>query len=460
MAAIALIVLTQDSITRPAGDAIHDGVTAKSVTVENDTGDTGVTSWLIELVDVPSGPLPGETSALVPGTLASGGATAPLANFTPDVPGTYFVRLTINGIVIDEVAVCVPNDQGWVNPGYNLGGDAFNFAGNTRGWTYFLDRILSYFHANIGGISGSGTDNHITRWDGTGALKDSKWTIENDGDCLIGHSENQYGEYRYIEGESPTTPGWYSDTIVIRAGNSPDYAGGSAGGGGYLKTAAGDGGNATVSGYGGYGGYYYMQSGDGGSANAAFRSGGDGGLFDITGGSGGAGSNGADGGDGADVSIWAGYGGAIAVYGSGDVSGPGGTVYIHGGGGGGKYASPGGHVDIEGGRGGYTASGNPSGEGGWIYIQGGSGGLSGDGDGGSVQVRGGNDNGAGVFGSVFIGDLFTALVEIAGSSTQLSFHGAPGVSKQSVSGAKGGNVALTNLMTALDNLGILNDSTT
>lgn len=48
---------------------------------------------------------------------------------------------------------------------------------------------------------------------------------------------------------------------------------------------------------------------------------------------------------------------------------------------------------------------------------------------------------------------------IAGSGV-LGFHGTAAIAKPTVSGAKGGNVALTNLITALSNYGLITDSTT
>lgn len=51
-------------------------------------------------------------------------------------------------------------------------------------------------------------------------------------------------------------------------------------------------------------------------------------------------------------------------------------------------------------------------------------------------------------------------VEASGTAPLISFYGGGAVAKQTVTGAKGGNVALTNLLTALAALGLLTDSTT
>jgi hypothetical protein len=47
-----------------------------------------------------------------------------------------------------------------------------------------------------------------------------------------------------------------------------------------------------------------------------------------------------------------------------------------------------------------------------------------------------------------------------GSAVQLGFYGATPVSKPTITGAKGGNAALTSLLTALANEGLITDSTT
>lgn len=50
--------------------------------------------------------------------------------------------------------------------------------------------------------------------------------------------------------------------------------------------------------------------------------------------------------------------------------------------------------------------------------------------------------------------------EASGAAAMLGFFGAAAVAKPTVTGAKGGNAALTSLMTALANLGLVTDSTT
>lgn len=54
----------------------------------------------------------------------------------------------------------------------------------------------------------------------------------------------------------------------------------------------------------------------------------------------------------------------------------------------------------------------------------------------------------------------TGGVDVGAVGGRVGFYGATTVAKQTVTGAKGGNVALANLMTALNALGIVTDSTT
>ncbi len=58
------------------------------------------------------------------------------------------------------------------------------------------------------------------------------------------------------------------------------------------------------------------------------------------------------------------------------------------------------------------------------------------------------------------GSILVEAKKEVGGTLQLGFFGATPVAKPDIAGAKGGNVALANLLTALANLGILTDSTT
>lgn len=52
------------------------------------------------------------------------------------------------------------------------------------------------------------------------------------------------------------------------------------------------------------------------------------------------------------------------------------------------------------------------------------------------------------------------LSKFAFNSTGIGFYGTSPIAKPNVAGSKGGNVALTNLITALANLGLISDTTT
>jgi hypothetical protein len=55
---------------------------------------------------------------------------------------------------------------------------------------------------------------------------------------------------------------------------------------------------------------------------------------------------------------------------------------------------------------------------------------------------------------------FSDDVLLGGSGKQVGFYGTTPAGKPSVSGSRGGNAALTSLLTALANLGLLTDSST
>ena len=83
--ASANIVISQAGVATPAGQSNDQLALAQPVQLRNED-DRGVRSWRWELLDVPKG------SAAV---LSNPTAAAP--TFTPDLVGSYFVRLTVNG---------------------------------------------------------------------------------------------------------------------------------------------------------------------------------------------------------------------------------------------------------------------------------------------------------------------------------------------------------------------------
>lgn len=83
--ASANIVISQGGAAAPAGQSNDQLSAGTPVTLTNED-DTGVRYWRWQLIDTPRG-----SSATL--SVSSGAVT----QFTPDVPGTYLIRLTVNG---------------------------------------------------------------------------------------------------------------------------------------------------------------------------------------------------------------------------------------------------------------------------------------------------------------------------------------------------------------------------
>jgi hypothetical protein len=175
-----------------------------------------------------------------------------------------------------------------------MGGDAFNFTGNDRGWAYFFDRILSYMHANLGGgISGTGTDNHLMKWDVSNNAQDSGIVL-SDGDDLSGLRDVTFADDEItsdIRAGYPTTSDTAGRNIRISGGDASEQAGSLQRAGGYVTILGGSGpfGGAIPNkigrgGYvdieGGYGGFN-TDSGDAGDGGPVYIFGGDKGLAGI-----------------------------------------------------------------------------------------------------------------------------------------------------------------------------------
>lgn len=114
----ALIKFTQSAVPGIAGEA-YSGIIGSGVTIEN--GDnSNVLSWKIELLYA----RPPSTLEVVPGVptvLGMDDITPPTGTFTPDVPGSYRIRLT----VYDAIGLLGNSDQDIRNfivamPGRNL----------------------------------------------------------------------------------------------------------------------------------------------------------------------------------------------------------------------------------------------------------------------------------------------------------------------------------------------------
>lgn len=186
MAAVALITFTQNSVTGTAGRA-YVGATGLPVTVTN-ASNTDVASWKVELAYAP----PGSALEVVPGTptvLASANNNSPSALFTPDVPGSYRIVLTVyassgqtgqNSVDIRNFVVPTAN-RGLIIPPYqklpdplplpasgesdakpeemNYGGQPYGWAGNTS--QPGLDQVLrsidlgAQFHVRTPNVTSS-----------------------------------------------------------------------------------------------------------------------------------------------------------------------------------------------------------------------------------------------------------------------------------------------------------------
>lgn len=121
----------------------NQAVVLLCVTAENDY------SW--DVLDKP----PGST---VPASLGSG-PLAQSVSFTPDLPGTYRIRLITNGgasssirlVAVTKDSTGVVVNRGWRFLAFDERDDEANFAGNTRGYTPDWEFILADIIANLGG---------------------------------------------------------------------------------------------------------------------------------------------------------------------------------------------------------------------------------------------------------------------------------------------------------------------
>lgn len=142
MAVQALIKFTQGPNTGLAGEAVA-GTLSDGACVVTNGDNTGVVSWKYEVLYVPPG-------SAVPLSVQGPGATTSFS-FTPDVPGTYRLRLTAAGVGsgdsnVDIRCFCVPFPNGLIAPPYQrnpdqlpltgAGGkpDEMNVAGQPFGW--------------------------------------------------------------------------------------------------------------------------------------------------------------------------------------------------------------------------------------------------------------------------------------------------------------------------------------
>ena len=173
----ARIVITQAGVVGQPGRSRDDIVTGQPVILSN-ANDNGVTSWRWTLLSRPKG------SAA---TLSNVVAAQP--TFTPDVEGTYLVRLEVNQGLEGEVATALVAVR---NPSVALGGVTYdtrypaasendeanwisNWANpgtpNDTGWWEDLDQWLHLLYATAAQVAGGGGGGGLTGFSnvGTGA---------------------------------------------------------------------------------------------------------------------------------------------------------------------------------------------------------------------------------------------------------------------------------------------------
>ena len=186
MAVVALTRFTQGSNVGEPGQSLIGTVAAGAVTINN-TVNTDVYRWTIELLYAP----PGSVLEVRPGfpiILASGISSTPSGNFTPDQPGCYRIRITVfdslgnsdvdirnfgvllsNGYLIPPYQdlpkpldkIGIPSGvTGVTGPGAKP--DELNFFNQPYGWagsnspTFFLmNDLIKNFGTGVGG-TGSG----------------------------------------------------------------------------------------------------------------------------------------------------------------------------------------------------------------------------------------------------------------------------------------------------------------
>jgi len=170
MAVQALIRFIQGPNSGLAGEGVVGTLTDGACTVSNGD-DTGVISWKYEMLYVPPG-------SAVPLTVQGPGPTTTFA-FTPDVAGTYRLRLTVAGTVVTDTETdircfAVPFPLGLIAPPYqrnpdplpltgaggkpdemNLGGQPFGWDGDNNASRKLLYQALEKLDALTPGSGGS-----------------------------------------------------------------------------------------------------------------------------------------------------------------------------------------------------------------------------------------------------------------------------------------------------------------
>jgi hypothetical protein len=229
------------------------------------------------------------------------------------------------------------------------------------------------------------------------------------------------------------TAGAVGRTWNVAGGKGGDASGAVVGGtGAQTNYTSGAGGNGSATMAGGLAGLVTQRGGAGGTDGGA--GGGNGGTSQVIGGDGAVGAAGNNGALGGPMNALGGRGGNAS---GADNNGNGGAAALKGG---------------AGGSGGLAGTGT----GATAIVQGGA--SPGGAAGGTATVQGGASTG-GTDGNVFLGTFSTNQVRIAMATNLLGFHGVPAVALETVTGSRGGNVALADLLTKLDTKGLIIDAT-
>lgn len=150
MAVTAAVKFTQGATTDLPGRALV-GVAGMLVVASN--GDnSNVQVWTWEVLYVPPG------SAVPTGVVATG--STPTFQFTPDLPGGYVLRLTVqdaSGLVAADVRVFqVLEPSGRRKPPFGADARSFNFGGQASGWDPAMREWLAVADASAATTSGAG----------------------------------------------------------------------------------------------------------------------------------------------------------------------------------------------------------------------------------------------------------------------------------------------------------------
>lgn len=324
----------------------------------------------------------------------------------------------------------------------------YNENAGAQRWEYSADGGA---WAPLVGLSGSGTDNKIARWDGTGALQDSGVTI-SDGASLTFDSSGT-GAAKSI-GTGAAAAGGPSDDLSLYSADGGNSATGAGGHAGWTELRGGGGGNSTSGSHnGGNAGDVYIWAYDAGEATGAGNTGGAGGEVWCGGSAGGRGYSNANGGAGGWAGCQAGDGGWTDETGTG-TAGAGGRAYLTGGRAGRGKPQVGGDVRITGGQGAVVTL-SAGGKGGPVLIAGGAGGTSPtQSDGGDVSIDGGASVGSGTDGVVTVGTANTSAVTIGATGVLTTINGTvsdvvfangfDAITVGTTSPATGGSINLSN----------------